>query len=65
MGTAPVFRVTLAEQFQGKELTLQLNACIASKLSLPSKLDDWLMSDFEFQAQSDAAGNIGVISFGE
>jgi hypothetical protein len=65
MGNTPVFQAVFNEQFNGKQLTLQLNACVASKLSLPTKQDDWLVADLDFQAQADAAGNVGFLSLGE
>ena len=65
MGIVPIFTAVMTENFQGKHLTMQLNACASSKLSLPTKLDDWLMSDLEFEAGQDAAGNVGFISLSE
>jgi hypothetical protein len=65
MGQTPVFRAVFVEQYGGKQLTLQLNACVASKLTLPTKQDDWSISELDFQAQADAAGNIGSLSMAE
>jgi hypothetical protein len=65
MGSTPVFQVVFVEQYGGKQLTLQLNACVASKLSVPTKQDDWSISEIDFQAQADAAGNIGSLSLAE
>lgn len=65
MGQAPVFQAIFNQVFQGKQMTLQLNACVAQKLSLPSKLDDWTMVDLDFHAQVDGAGNLGQISVSE
>ena len=65
MGQTPVFQIVFNEQFGGKTLTLQLNACVAQKLSMPTKLDDWMMVELDFQAQADASGNIGFLSLGE
>ena len=65
MGQAPMFQAVFTEQFNGKQLTLQLNACVAAKLSLPTKMDDWSIPELDFQAQADAAGNIGSLSLSE
>jgi hypothetical protein len=65
MGLAPTFQAVFAEQYGGKQLTLQLNACVASKLSFPTKQDDWSISELDFQAQTDPAGNVGFLSLSE
>lgn len=65
MGLTPTFQATFSEQYAGKQLTLQLNACVASKLSFPTKQDDWSISELDFQAQADAAGNVGFLSLSE
>ena len=65
MGLTPTFQATFSEQYGGKQLTLQLNACVASKLSFPTKQDDWSISELDFQAQADAAGNVGFLSLSE
>jgi hypothetical protein len=43
-------------------LGLRLNAFPASKLSLPTKVDDWLIQDLSFQAFADASGTVGYLS---
>jgi hypothetical protein len=65
MGTTPVFQAVFSQPFGGKQATFQLNACVSSKLSFPTKLDDWTIGELDFQVQADAAGNIGQISFSE
>lgn len=65
MGQSPVFQAVFVEQFNGRQLTLQLNACVAAKLTLPTKLDDWAIPELDFRAQADAAGNIGSLSLSE
>lgn len=62
MGTVPRFSLVLQNAYDNKVLSLKLNACVSSSLALPMKNDDWAMSDFNAQAQEDAAGNIGYIS---
>jgi hypothetical protein len=65
MGLTPTFQAIFSEQYGGKQLTLQLNACVASKLSFPTKQDDWSISELDFQAQSDPSGNVGFLSLAE
>lgn len=65
LGSAPQFQATLAASFQGKQLTLKLNACIATKLSLPTKLEDFTVPELDFSAFADAAGNVGTLSVAE
>lgn len=59
MGYAPTFSARLHMTFQGKPFTLALNACVASKFSLPMKNDDFTIPEFDFSAFVDGTGNIG------
>ena len=65
MGYAPTFRVDLALPFQGKNLTVSLNSCITSKFSFATKLDDFIIPEFDFDAFADSAGNIMTYSLAE
>jgi hypothetical protein len=62
MGTTPKFRLVLSQLYNGQTFTLTLYSCVAEKLSLPLKQDDYLIADFSFQAQANAAGIIGYMS---
>lgn len=62
MGTTPKFRLVLSQIYNGQTFTLVLYSCVAEKLSLPLKQDDYLIADFSFQAQANAAGIIGYLS---
>jgi len=46
-------------------LALVLNACTATKLSLPTKIDDYEIQEFDFSAFADPTGTIGTLSVGE
>ena len=46
-------------------LALVLNACTATKLSLPTKIDDYEIQEFDFSAFADATGTIGTLSVNE
>ncbi|HLY04270.1 MAG TPA: hypothetical protein VKR31_00835 [Rhizomicrobium sp.] len=69
MGTGPVFELQAKQSYavQGttKELVLKLNACRASKWSLPFKNTDYTIQDFEFTAFCDSQNNWGTWSFSE
>lgn len=67
MGTQNNFACVLQEidPNTGKTFTLQLNKCIASKLSLPFANTSFAVQDFEFQAFADASGVAGIYSTDE
>ena len=65
LGTTPTFQANLFTTFQSKALNLKVPLCTSSKLSFPTKLDDFVMPDFEFSVYADAAGNVATWSFGE
>lgn len=66
MGAAPTFRCDLSIPYAGKTLTLVLFNCVANKLSLATKLDDFTIPEFDFEAFADASGiNIGSINLSE
>jgi hypothetical protein len=58
MGYAPTFTCELYTPYAGKSLILNLNNCIASKLSLGTKLDDFMIPEFDFSAFADDSGNV-------
>ena len=65
LGNAPQFIGVFTNTFNGKQLTLNLNACMSNKLTLATKLSDFTIPQFDFEAFSDAAGNIGTLSMDE
>jgi hypothetical protein len=71
LGTTPIFKATFYQPIspygvggsaENAPLALRLNACTASKFSLPTKLDDWTIQEFDFQAFADASGTLGYLS---
>lgn len=58
MGYAPTFKCDLYMPYAGKQLVLTLNACTSTKLSLPTKLDDFTITEFDFSAFADSSGNL-------
>jgi hypothetical protein len=65
MGYAPTFSVSLSAPYQGKQLTIDLPQCVASKLSFATKLDDFMMPDFSWESFADSAGNVMTYSLSE
>lgn len=61
MGYGPVFSCVFRAAFRGQEINIVLNACIAGKLSLSSKVDDFTVPEIDFQAFADANGKIGFM----
>lgn len=62
IGTAPIFQCNLATIYNGKMFVLTLEACVATKLSLATKLEDFMIPDFEFSAFANDAGIVGYMS---
>lgn len=62
MGITPNFKATFYTNYSGSGTALRLNACTATKLSLPTKLDTWTISELDFMAFADASGTIGYLS---
>jgi hypothetical protein len=62
MGTSPVFELylknTTANYGVTKDFVLKLNACKASKLSVPINNQKFAIADFDFQAMADASNNV-------
>lgn len=65
LGNAPQFIAVFTQTFNGKSLTWVLNACMSSKLGLTTKLEDFVIPSFDFQAFADASNEIGSISLEE
>lgn len=66
MGKTPTFKASFRTEknTQGTTagLTLVLNACTSSKLSMPTRLDDYQIQEFDFMAFSDTSGSVGTLS---
>jgi hypothetical protein len=69
IGYTPTFKATFysikTTQNVPAGLSLVLNACTATKLSLPTKIDDYEIQEFDFSAFADATGTIGTLSTNE
>jgi hypothetical protein len=60
MGTTPRFRVTLMQQsaHSTKQIVLFLWACVSSRLSFPTSIDDYSIQDLDFSAFADDSGQV-------
>ncbi|VTZ49258.1 conserved hypothetical protein [Methylocella tundrae] len=65
LGTTPTFQAVFYTTFQGQALSLKLNNCTSSKLSFQTKLEDFVMPEFDFSCFADPAGNVMTWSFAE
>jgi hypothetical protein len=61
MGYAPQFQALLYNDFGASMFSLQLNSCILGSLSIPTKQEDFWISDFDLDASCDASGVLGYI----
>jgi hypothetical protein len=62
MGSTPKFQLICSQVFNGKQFTMVLYSCVADKLSLPLKQDDYTISEVAYSAQANDANLIGFIS---
>ena len=65
LGNSPTFMAVFTSTFESKSLTVVLNKCMSSKLTLATKLEDFVSPNFDFMAFADASGNIGTYSLDE
>lgn len=65
LGAASTFKSVYTAIQAGQRTTLTLNACMANKVSIDPKLEDFAENNFEFSAFADAAQNLGTWSFAE
>lgn len=64
-GTTPTFQAQFYTTFQGQAVSLKLNACTSSKLSLQTKMEDFVVPEFDFSCFADATGTVMTWSFAE
>ena len=62
MGVGPSFKMVLSQPFDGRQATFIFNQCQASKLSFPTKQDDYMINELDFMISADIAGNLGSIN---
>jgi hypothetical protein len=60
MGFAPVCQAYLGNAFRGAISAVQLNAVTLGMFSIPTKQEDFWVSDLDFTANCDAGGTLGT-----
>lgn len=65
LGFQPTFEAVLMVPYNNKVLTLRLPNCISSKLSIATKLEDFIVPDFEAEGFDDGSGNVAYWSVSE
>jgi hypothetical protein len=58
MGQAPTFQADFTTVYNGKYLTLTLFSCVSTKLSFATKLDDFMVPEFDFSAFANSANQV-------
>ena len=61
MGYAPEFRAFLFNNFRAKLFGLELYSCTMGSISIPTKQEDFWISDIDFDAGVDASNTLGRI----
>jgi hypothetical protein len=65
MGYAPTFGADLFLPYGGKQLVVTLPVCLASKLTVATKLDDFTIPSFDFDAIANSTGTVLTYSMTE
>ena len=63
MGVAPIFTAVLSGGYNGQSYTWKFPACTATKLSFATKLEDFVVPEFDFEAFADSGNNVMYASF--
>jgi len=64
-GTTPTFQAQFFTTFQGQAVSLKLRNCTSSKLSFGTKIEDFVVPEFDFSCFADATGTVMTWSFAE
>ena len=65
MGYAPTFRADIYLPYQGKSLIFTFPNCVSSKLSLATKLDDFMVPEIDFEIFADSSNHLGTYALSE
>lgn len=69
MGVTPAFEADFHQSAptanSAGSMDLALYKCMSTKFSLPFKIDDYMIPEFDFSAMANAAGQIGLLSVSE
>ena len=64
-GASPTFEMVLGGTYKGKSLLILLNQCTSTKLNMPFKNEDHMISEIDLSVGADSSGNIGTWSFSD
>jgi hypothetical protein len=59
MGYAPEFRAFLFNQFRNQIIGVELYCCTMGSFNIPSKMEDFWISDVDFEASTDSSDTLG------
>lgn len=65
LGTTPTFQCQFYSTFEGKVVSVKIRKAISNKLSIGTKLEDFVMPEFDFAFFADESGNVMDWSFSE
>ena len=65
MGYAPTFQFDMIIPYQGNTLTATLYNCMATKLTLATKLDDFAYPEFDMSAFAPGAASLGELTWSQ
>ena len=64
-GASPFFIARFNTTYNSQQYYLELKRCMASKLTVASKMSDWNIDEFDFSAFADAAGDVMTVGLAE
>jgi hypothetical protein len=62
IGAQPQSSLVLFNTFKGKLMSLQLNAVVFGSFSIPTKQEDYWISDFDYEAFADQTNTLGSLA---
>ncbi len=65
LGLSPFFKAVFSVTRSGKVFTAVFNKCVGTKLSFATKLEDFMIPEFDFAIMADDGGNVGTMSVTE
>lgn len=65
IGTSPQFSLVLEQLYGTGKSVLTLNACMANKLAIQSKIEDFTIPEFDFSAFADSSNTVGTWNFSD
>ncbi len=65
LGLSPFFKAVFSVTRSGKVFTAVFNKCVGTKLSFATKLEDFMIPEFDFSIMADDGGNVGTMSVTE